>query len=388
MDKIESFMRTYNIFSLITIALTSLEFFIILSFILNKLASLFYVLIYYVLAVVITLVFPQQAFVISYFYPFLFYFSVPLIEQLLTNKENHLTFDWKKYFKQLLRLLIAVATTLSLQAMITVIKAGYFDGQNHVLSLSGYFIYTLEYEIALSVILFTVLLYINREKGDNKLWANGQDHGGSSQTSMTQSQKSLQKNLTKTQKNKLRMLYLKVYLIQLGTFAVVMILPFLTGKVFEFLVMYLSFCIVRYILGFKYSLHYKKESLCAFVGAIVFGILTLAVPFFYVDIICGIALGIGLAILLHLSYKYKSMWLFNSVAKPDKFATLYTFFDGNLDKDYVKMICYYRGLNKFQTELIIDFTRCEKLEYMAKHRNYSTRMLIYKLDEAIDKLIK
>ena len=204
---------------------------------------------------------------------------------------------------------------------------------------------------------------------------------------MTQSQKSLQKNLTKTQKNKLRMLYLKVYLIQLGTFAVVMILPFLTGKVFEFLVMYLSFCIVRYILGFKYSLHYKKESLCAFVGAIVFGILTLAVPFFYVDIICGIALGIGLAILLHLSYKYKSMWLFNSVAKPDKFATLYTFFDGNLDKNYVKMICYYHGLNHFQTELIIDFTRCEKLEYMAKCRNYSTRMLIYKLDEAIDKLI-
>ena len=130
-------------------------------------------------------------------------------------------------------------------------------------------VYAVEYNLALAVILFTILL-VYREKGARKLWTDTHSHGGSSQASKTQSQKSLQKkNLTKTQKRKIRLLYVRVYVTQICGFLLLMVLPFLLGKVLEFLVMYLAFAVVRYILGFNYSLHYKKESTCITVGVIV-----------------------------------------------------------------------------------------------------------------------
>ena len=205
---------------------------------------------------------------------------------------------------------------------------------------------------------------------------------------MKQSQKSnTKKNLTKTQRNKIRLVYVKFYLTQLGAFLLLMILPFLLGKVFEFLVMYLSFAVARYLLGFKYSLHYKKESICITVGIIVFGILSLAVPFFYVVLILAIFLGISLAILLHLSYKYKGFYLFAKMAKADRFALLYTYFDGDIEHHHVKVMCKHKGLDDFQAQIIAEFMDGNKMSYIAWKHNYSLRMMNYKIDEAIDKLI-
>ena len=381
MDRIEAFLTKYKIMPLLNWVFTTIEFCIIISFILKKFPKWYYVLPFYGIAMIVSATIPSMPIVFYTIYPFVFYIIIPLIDQFVTKRQINI----HEYLYCIVRLLIIVIVVLVLQAMILIIKAGYFDGQNHIQNLSSAFIYAIEYDIALSVILFTILL-IYREKGDSNLWAMFHKAGSSSQTSKTQSQSSLQKKLTKTQKNKLRRLYVKLYLTQIGAFLLVMILPFILGKVLEFLVMYLAFCVARYILGFKYSLHYKKETICITVGVIVFGILSLAVPFFYVVLIIAIILGIGLAILLHLSYKYKGMFMFAQVAKPDKFALLYTFFDGNLEKNYVEIICRYKGLDHFQTNLILEFLKGEKLSYMAHKRNYSQRMLIYKLDEAIKKL--
>ena len=250
------------------------------------------------------------------------------------------------------------------------------------------FIYALEYDIALSVILYTIVLLLDKEKGVSKSWVTCQDAGLSSQTSKTNLQKStLKKNLTKTQKRKIRLLYLKMYLTQSAAFLLLMVLPFLLGKVLEFLVMYLAFAIARYILGFNYSLHYKKEVICITVGVIVFGILSLAVPFFYVILIIAIAMGISLAVLLHLSYKYKGLFLFAKIAKPDKFALLYVFFDGDIRRDHVQKICKYKGLDEEHTNIIKDFMDGNKISFIAWKYHYSQRMAIYKIDEGIDKLI-
>ena len=194
-------------------------------------------------------------------------------------------------------------------------------------------------------------------------------------------------NLTKTQKRKIRFLYVKLYVTQLGAFLLIMTLPFLLGKVFEFLVMYLAFAIARYILGFKYSLHYKKESACITAGVIVFGILSLAVPFFYVVLIIAIALGIGLAILLHLSYKYKGFYLFTKIAKPDKFALLYVYFDGDITDHNILKYCKLKQLDEYQTKLILDYMSGMTLPKIAEERNYTMQSIINKLNEAIDELI-
>ena len=383
MDRIEEFLRTYKIYPACMWLFTTFEYFIVLSFVLKKFPDWYYIVPFYFVAVLLAFLVPKLSDTIFYtLYPVLFYLVIPIIEQL-KEKEK---FNWKKYLFSLLRLLIAVGVVAILQAMILIIKAGYFDGQNHIMNLSATFIYALEYDIALSVILCTILL-VYREKGDNKLWATYQAPGSSSQTSKTQSRKSLQKNLTKTQKNKIRLLYLKLYVTQSGAFLLVMVLPFLLGKVFEFLVMYLAFAITRFILGFKYSLHFKKETICITVGVIVFGILSLVVPFFYVVLIIAVTLGVMLGIVLHLSYKYKGFYLFSTIVKPDKFSLLYTYFDGNLELRHVKITCKYKGLDDFQTQIICELVEGNKVSYIAWKHNYSLRMINYKLDEAIDKLI-
>ena len=386
MDKIEAFLSKYNLTAFFYCFTMTLEATIMLSFVIQKFPKWYYVVFIYAFPLSIAyLVFFIAKGLPSLVITLITIFAcvvVAVVDQIITTKK----FSIKVCLWQLLRLVIALAVMFVLQAMIYVIKAGYFSAENHTLHISAQFIYTIEYDIALSVILATISLYINREKGDSKVWITP-DHSGSSQTSKMQLQKSLQKkNLTKTQRNKLRWLFAKVFLIQTLGFLILMVLPFLLGKVFEFLVMYTSFAIVRYILGFKYSLHYKKESVCIAVGVAVFGILSLAVPFFYVVVIMAITIGSGLAVLLHLSYKYKGMWLFNKMSKPDRFALLYVFFDGDLEEYHVKNVCKYKGLDSEQTLLIWHYVKGDKISYLAFKFNYSQRMINYKLDEAIEKL--
>ena len=378
MDKIEAFLQEHYLMALVNCAFTTIEFFIIISFVLKKLPKWYYIVAFYCLYLVPYYIFKHLPIIFYKGYPFIYYLGVPLIE-LAVSKE--LTF--KNYGLCLLKLLISVVVTYILQVIIYVIKSGNFAFGTVVNPLAPAFVYAIEYDIALSVILITLVLLFDKEKGDSTVWTTSHNVGGFSQTSRTKSRKS---NLTKTQKNKLRLLYLKFYLSQLGAFLLLMVLPFLLGKVFEFLVMYTAFAIARYLLGFKYSLHYKKEALCITVGAVVFGIFSLAVPFFYVVVIMAILLGVALAVLLHLSYKYKGFYLFNFVAKPDKFAELYVLLDGDLTPHHVKIICNHRGLDKEETEIMLLFAEGNKKSYIAKKLNYSEKTIERKINEAIDKL--
>ena len=387
LDKIESFMTAHKIQPLINFAFYTLEFCIILSFVIKRFPKWYYVLAFYGIRVILAFIVKLPG-IFTTLYPFLFYLTIPIIEQCIDNhkSEQPKKFSFKQYLFCVLRLGIAVALTYVLQVIIYAIKEGNFSFQNNTMSLSTHFIYAIEYDIALSVILFTILLHTYREKGDSKLWTTYHTAGGFSQTSKKQSQKSSLKNLTKTQRHKIRLLYVKFYATQLGAFLLLMVVPFLLGKVIEFLTMYTAFAITRYILGFNYSLHYKKESLCITVGIIVFGILALAVPFFYVTLIIALTLGIGLAVLLHLSYKYKGMYLFNKIAKPDKFAELYVLMDGDLSPHHVEVICKHKRLNEDQVKLMLLFAEGNKKAYIATKLGYEYKTIERKINECLDLL--
>lgn len=381
MDNIEAFLSTYSLMPIINFVFSTIEFSLVSSFILNKRVRFWYPLAFYLIRIILSIPFAFPA-ILDNLYPFFFYIPMVIIEQFIDNKK----FSWKLFGKQMLRLLVAIGITFILQFLIYAIKTGMFSVDNHVMNLSATFIYAMEYDIALAVILFTVLLYINREKGDSTVCTTSQHLGGFSQTSKMKSLKSSMKTMTKTQKNKIRWLYFKLYLTQLGGFLLIMILPFLLGKVVEFLLMYLAFAIVRYLLGFKYSLHYKKETLCITVGVVVFGILALAVPFFYVTLIVGVSLGVSLAILLHLSYKYKALFWFNKIARPDKFAELYVLMDGDLTKQHVGAICNKCGLDKEEIGIMIDFSNGEKKSYIARKYHYSEKTIERKINECLDRI--
>ena len=382
MDRIEAFMTKHSIQSLLSWMFATLEFSIITSFITKKRCKWYYVVGYYIIPVIIAFIFPQ---IPSTFYTILtifFYVIVILIDSFVFKNEH----KGKKFGFEMLMLLISQVVAYTLQLMIYIIKAGYFSVENHRMTMSAHFIYAIEYDIALSVLLFTIALYIDKEKGDSGLWVTYHTQSGFSQTSKTKSQRLSLMNLSKKQKNRLIWLYVRLYLIQVLGFTFIMVLPFLMGKVLEFLVMYLAFAVIRYILGFKYSLHFKNEFLCISVGAVVFGIFTLAVPFFYVEIIIAVLLGSGLATFLHLSYKYKGFWLFAKMAKPDKFATLFVLFDGNLEKQYVLRTCKFAGISDEDSKIVFEYVEGNKLSYISHKYNYSIKTLDRKLNDAIDLL--
>lgn len=383
MDKIEEWFKARNIYALITFLFLTFESSLILCFILQKIVKWYHCLSFYLINIPLAFIFKDSFSDIYAISQIVLIGVFIILDNVLDNKR----LNWKQLGITMLRVVTAILVVFILQVIIYIIKSGNLSMEYIPMNLSAMFIYDVEYYIALLVIFSTISLYTHREKGDSKVWVTDVAHGSSSQISTKNSLKSSQKNLTKTQRSKLRRFYIKVYFTQTFGFLLLMVLPFLIGKVFEFLVMYTAFAITRYILGFKYSLHFKKESICITVGVIVFGILALAVPFFTVLVILALILGTSLAVLLHLSYKYKGMWFFQQVSKPDKFALLYTFFDGDLTEHHVKKMCCYKGLTVVETSYIWDFVQGNKLSYLAWKYNYSQRMFIYKLDEAIEKLI-
>ena len=214
MDKIEAFLQQYYLMGLLNCVFSTIEFWIVISFVINKPAKWYYVVSFYVLFLIPYYIFRHLPSLYYTLFPFIFYFVVPVIDQLIENHKSPYKekFNFKKYGIQMLRLLIAILTTFFLQFIIYGIKEGNLSLVNHVQPLSKAFIYALEYDIALSVVLYTIALFSDKEKGDSKLWMTSHNPGGSSQTSKTNSRKStLKKNLTKTQKRKIRLLYLKMY---------------------------------------------------------------------------------------------------------------------------------------------------------------------------------
>ena len=391
LNEIYLWLTERNIYPLIAYIFSTIEFYIISWFILDRRPSIIYCLIFYSIPITISLITDAIPSIIWSLYPFLFYFLMPIIEHYIHDRHSDFTF--KIYFKKyILRIIISVAICYLYQFLIYMFKTGIVSYENNVFNLELTFIYNLEYYIALITAFYFISLCF-KGKGDNEKWETCQQVGSYSLTSNKKSQKSslsqAKKNeLTKAQQQKLRLLHLKVLIFQSLGFLILMILPFLLGRVFEFLVMYFSFAMARALLGFKYSLHFKKESTCIFVGVVVFAIITLVVPFFYVNSILGIIIGVLLAIILHFSYKYKGMWFFQHISNKDRFAEFYTIFDGNIEYQHIVIMANHYGVkDKNDRNLLADYMKSFKLSYLSKKYNYSIRQINNKLDNMLE-LIK
>lgn len=392
LNQIYNWLNDRHIYPLVAYLFSTLEFFIITWFILDKRPNFLYPLIFYAIPVIVSFITTKVPLFVWSIYPIIWYFVLPVIDRKIYQK--HRDFNFKIYMKDYgFKVLIAMAITYFYQFLIYIFKTGILKAGNSVNGLELAFIFNLEYYIAL-IIAFSFVSLCFKEKGDNKLWATYLKAGGFSQMSKKKSQRlnsnpKKTTNLTKAQQKKLRLFYAKVLICQCLGFLLLMVLPVLLGKLFEFLMMYFAFALVRAILGFKYSLHYKKESICIFVGVVVFAVLTLVIPFFHIVVIMAIAIGTALAIILHLSYKYRGMWLFLSVVNKDRYAELYTIFDGNIEYVHIMMMAKHYGIEgDMERHLLADYMTNFKLSYLAKKYNYSIRQINYKLDEILETIKK
>lgn len=380
LGEIETFFKSHGVYSLLTAFFIVLESYIVACFVSKKILFFTYPLCLYVIIIGIGFLHLKLPSIVYTIIAFTSCLVIPIIDMLITNKKV----NKRAYLFCLIRFGIAMITTIIYQLIIYGIKVGNMKFTNGIYNLELTFIYNLEYYIALIITLLFASLFFEG-KGDNEKWTTFQAVGGFSQISKKKSQKSNQNNLTPKQQKKIKLLYTRVFLIQTIGFAILMVLPFVLDKVFEFLTLYFSFAIVRVVLGFKYSLHFRKESTCIFVGVVVFSILTLVIPFFEVVVISAICIGITLALLLHFSYRYRGMWLFMQVANKDRYANLFVFFNGNTEYMYVKRMAKHYGVkDETKLSLIADYMSNFKLSYLAKKYNYSQRQINYMLDEIVE----
>lgn len=149
MDRIESWLRERNLIALVQELFMTLETTIVLWFVLKRHPRWFYILPIYAIPLIIAYSIGYMPSMLQTGITIFACVIIPIIEQLIENHQSPYKqkFSWRIYGKHMLKLLVAIAVTLILQGMILAIKAGYFDGKNHLLSLSGYFIYTLEYAL-------------------------------------------------------------------------------------------------------------------------------------------------------------------------------------------------------------------------------------------------
>lgn len=374
---IEIFLRSHKIYALATASFMVFESYIVVCFVRRKIMHFAYPLILY--AIIVGLGF------LNLHLPSIVYTAIamsscliiPIIDMAICEKKVR----GKSYLFCLIRFAIGIGFCLFYQLFIYGIKSGMMRYTNGIYSLESTFNYNLEYYIAL-IISFLFMNLFFEGKGDNEKWTTFQAVGSSSQISKKKSQRL---NLSKKQQKKIKRLYFRILLVQAIGFTILMVLPFLLGKLFEFLTLYFSFAIARAFLGFKYSLHYRKESTCIFVGVVVFGIMTLVIPFFDVNVIGAVVEGVVVAILLHLSYKYRGMWLFMQVANRDRYADLFVFFNANTEYTYIRRMAKHYGVkDEFKQNLLADYMTNFKLSYLAKKYNYSQRQINYILDEIVN----
>lgn len=153
LDNIEVFLNNLHVMPLMSCVFLTIEFAIILAFTIKRLPKWYYLLSFYALRIVLSF-FGNMPPIVNLIYPLTFYLTIPVIEQI---KDNHKSlynekFSFKKYLFCLLRLVIATIISFILQMMIYAIKDGKISITNQIMSLSTHFIYALEFDIALSVI--------------------------------------------------------------------------------------------------------------------------------------------------------------------------------------------------------------------------------------------
>ena len=379
-DKVEEFLRAHDLYSFLMWGFNTVETFIISFFVLKQKPKRYLLLAYYALPFSFALI-PNAKEIPSFVWTL--YSTLGCLALCLL--QNIINVEYRKLPFTLLRFFLALVVDFLFQFAIYQIKSGVFSVTNHIPTLVETLCYTLELDIALSIVLLTIALFLDKEKGE-QLCQTYLHHGSSSQTLTKHSQRSKWKTLTKKTKRKIIFLYVRITMCQTGGFLLLMILPFLFGKVFEFLLMYLCFAIVRYILGFKYSLHYTSEMICITVGVVTFGLLTLIVPHFAVDVVLAVLFGTTLGILLHLSYKYKSMNKFMEKIGKDRFAELYVIFNGNFNPAYIKRMCNHYMLTLEETNIVSDYIAGEKISYLAYKYSYGKTRFNEILDEIIAKL--
>lgn len=364
---LEDTLRSWNVNFLVPLAFASIEETIILCFVCLSKPKFWWPLSYFAMYLAFYFVFAFTINSIPGWLPFALGFPYAVAIGLVSARK-----DFKHWWKPMVRLLIAAAASIVLNFMIFFFRTKLIS-LGTILSSTSLFYLSVEYDLALSLVLGFIALLMTREKGVSKCQMH-RVAGGSSPTSTKCSPKPLPKRndqLPPSLLKKAKRIRAMAFAAQTAALIAISLFPIIVGKGTEFAIMYVSFCLTRLILGFKKSLHFKSEMLCISAGALVFWGLTLLIPSHEAILIVSVAYGCGLALGFRLYWELHDLRLYRLAAKSDRKAMLYCAFKGNIEPRHIKGIMKIRGYGDREIRMVVSYMSGLKIEAIAHDEKYA-----------------
>jgi hypothetical protein len=374
LDEIEQTLRGWKIFPIVQGAFSSIETFIISLYVRNKKEKWWMPFSYFVFIISMNVI---LTYTIGYCPSYLTILSGIVFCILVSIKQD-------KWWKILIRLIIAIGTSLLFNWMIVYFRTSMVK-MFTIPDFPSAFCLLMEYDLALALALLFGHLIETREKGNQGICQTPLIAGGFSRTSMKKSRKS-SPNLNPKTIKRLKLLKARTMVEQTLALVCIAFVPWLFGKEAEFALVYVSFCLTRLTLGFKKSLHFKDESKCIGIGALCFIGLSYLTPDIDSSIIFSLCYGSFFALGLRLYWELQNLRLYKKASKSDNYATLYVCFKGDLSHNHIFGMMKLWGFDDETIEIIYDYMQKDKLDYLALKYGMSVRTINYKITDCINKI--
>ena len=372
LQSFENTLRGWNLFSMVQALFATIEFTMMYCYIAKTKPKWWYSLLFF--ATLVALSFALIPFVDAY--PS--WLNFVITTSALVGAVFAFGRSREKWFVYLCRFAIAETVTLILSYGITLFRLHGIRLWSSDVSNSIGFAFSVEYDLALGLSLgFLTLAIPWKRKGGNRQWTY---HGVSgSCPNASPSSRNSSRNapnklvLDKETKRRYTMLKLSMMAMQTLSLALVAIVPWFFGRQVEFALVFASFTLIRLVLGFDRSFHAESETVCIFVGALIFWALTLLTTDVQVSVIISLAYGGGVAICFRLYWELHDLMMYRKAAKTDRYAMLYCFFDGNLSPDYIGGAMTMFGYTDAgpDIKMVQMYMAKEKVEYIAKCVGYA-----------------
>ena len=383
LDSIESTLRGWGIYPVLQILFSAVEATILAAYASQKKVKWYFVIGFIAVRIITNVVFTQTLGYYPTFIPILIELAFVLLLAGLSFK----TKGWKRVS---IRFLVGFVVALVFNVLISLFRMKVIEFHLTNIQLSVDLALNIEGDLALGLTLgFLTMVANNREKGDEVCPTN-RVASGSSPTTTNCSPKPLKtkrNNLPPKIARKLRVMKIKVAVLQTVALFVIAALPFFTGRAIEFSLCYISFCATRFVLGFSRSLHFKSEMMCITIGALTFWGITYLAPSAEASIIISLVYGAGLALGFRLYWELHDLMMYRKAAKTDRYAMFYTAFKGDISPKHINGVMRAKGItDKDEIEMVQMYMQRLKVEYIADYMNFARITIEKHLTELAERL--
>ena len=390
LDNIERTLRNWGLFAMLQYAFASLEATAITAYSVGKARRCWLsFLIFFAVHNVLYYVF----WACGSAYPVPLQTGVTIVTMAIITAISHRKDGFKGILYGFLRLAIGLAVSFLLNGLIALFRLRvpeFFDG-----SIPNAIAFALNVEYGLALVLSLVFLHFaipfGKRKGERLCQTEVGAFGSSPQSTMKSPTKSgnpkkPNNGLSPDLRRRARLIRLRAIAIQTVAIFVVAFVPWVSGRMTEFALTYVSFYVTRICLGFSHSLHFKSELTCVTVATLVFWGLAYLTPSAEAAIVISLLYGSGTAIGFRVYWELHDLILYRKASKLDRYAMFYSSFKGDVSHRRIAGVMRMRGFDDESIRIVKMYMDGMKVEAIALETNYSKRSVEKRLTDMANDL--